>query len=357
MQQFEEQMIWLIQRYNDVKNSKIITILRRTAEISTEDDALVLALEFNFNSHFRSSLIEQCREFLQNPLESNCFEKLKKEAWFNDYDIRALSMRLAKQFIAFAKSSRESDWNISKPTLFFYIVDKVKPVNAEVKSPLSIVEYRDGIGKDVILPFLTEAPTIMKKGSNMKDATLDWTLPTEGREHIFKIHIQVKRGEDDYKTYSVVQQNTATMLIASTYLFGENTSKGGSHFAEFFFRIQLQTIWGMGPPSKECQESFRLNTTDDVIEVAALGQSFELGMLYDARSEKIVSGMKLWDDAQLQAKIKHEEKLSVSQGFIFVRVPLYAKNILIFCFISPLLIKQQALFTGFEYTHSAQKIA
>uniref|UniRef100_A0A7N6AEQ9 B30.2/SPRY domain-containing protein n=1 Tax=Anabas testudineus TaxID=64144 RepID=A0A7N6AEQ9_ANATE len=49
------------------------------------------------------------------------------------------------------------------------------------------------------------------------------------------------------------------------------------------------------------------------IEVAALGRPFTVGMLYDARKDKLIPGFTLWDDATLQNKI-HE---SPQQGSTF----------------------------------------
>ncbi|KAI9529508.1 hypothetical protein NQZ68_011217, partial [Dissostichus eleginoides] len=41
----------------------------------------------------------------------------------------------------------------------------------------------------------------------------------------------------------------------------------------------------------------------DLMNVAALGRPFTLGMLYDARSDTLVPGFKLWDDIVLQASV------------------------------------------------------
>nr|XP_046234236.1 neoverrucotoxin subunit beta-like [Scatophagus argus]XP_046234238.1 neoverrucotoxin subunit beta-like [Scatophagus argus] len=41
----------------------------------------------------------------------------------------------------------------------------------------------------------------------------------------------------------------------------------------------------------------------DTKKIVALGRPFTLGMLYDARADKLIPGLKLWDDETLQAKI------------------------------------------------------
>ncbi|CAI5669613.1 unnamed protein product [Oreochromis niloticus] len=47
-----------------------------------------------------------------------------------------------------------------------------------------------------------------------------------------------------------------------------------------------------------------------ILEVAALGRPFTLGMLYDARSDKLIPGVTLWDDKTLQEKSKENDQHS-----------------------------------------------
>ncbi|XP_034052671.1 stonustoxin subunit beta-like [Gymnodraco acuticeps] len=48
----------------------------------------------------------------------------------------------------------------------------------------------------------------------------------------------------------------------------------------------------------------------DLMNVAALGRPFTLGMLYDARKDELVPGLKLWDDKVLQASVTESSKHS-----------------------------------------------
>uniref|UniRef100_A0A3B4YBI1 B30.2/SPRY domain-containing protein n=1 Tax=Seriola lalandi dorsalis TaxID=1841481 RepID=A0A3B4YBI1_SERLL len=54
----------------------------------------------------------------------------------------------------------------------------------------------------------------------------------------------------------------------------------------------------------------------DNLEVAALGRPFTLGMLYDARKDKLIPGVKLWEDSTLQDHIQespqHTSKVDIS---------------------------------------------
>ncbi|CAF4043424.1 unnamed protein product [Rotaria sordida] len=46
----------------------------------------------------------------------------------------------------------------------------------------------------------------------------------------------------------------------------------------------------------------------DVMELASLGRSFQLGMLYDVRSDMLISGVKLWDKEDLECNIMEYPK-------------------------------------------------
>nr|XP_046234234.1 neoverrucotoxin subunit beta-like [Scatophagus argus]XP_046234235.1 neoverrucotoxin subunit beta-like [Scatophagus argus] len=46
----------------------------------------------------------------------------------------------------------------------------------------------------------------------------------------------------------------------------------------------------------------------DTKKIVALGRPFTLGMLYDARADKLIPGLRLWDDETLQAKITESNK-------------------------------------------------
>ncbi|XP_037610071.1 neoverrucotoxin subunit alpha-like [Sebastes umbrosus] len=48
----------------------------------------------------------------------------------------------------------------------------------------------------------------------------------------------------------------------------------------------------------------------DLMDVAALGRPFTLGMLYDARRDALIPGLTLWDDATLQEKTKETSQNS-----------------------------------------------
>jgi hypothetical protein len=43
--------------------------------------------------------------------------------------------------------------------------------------------------------------------------------------------------------------------------------------------------------------------TDFALQIPALGRPFNLGVLYDARSEKTLPGLTLWDTATLQKNL------------------------------------------------------
>ncbi|XP_075314023.1 stonustoxin subunit beta-like [Odontesthes bonariensis] len=47
-----------------------------------------------------------------------------------------------------------------------------------------------------------------------------------------------------------------------------------------------------------------------MMEVAALGRPFTIGMLYDARKDQLITGVTLWDEKTLQEKIVQENKCS-----------------------------------------------
>ena len=46
---------------------------------------------------------------------------------------------------------------------------------------------------------------------------------------------------------------------------------------------------------------------DRVVEMACLGRSFRLGMLYDCRSDKLLPGLKLWDDKTLKSALESKD--------------------------------------------------
>uniref|UniRef100_A0A8C2FD13 Si:dkey-79i2.4 n=1 Tax=Cyprinus carpio TaxID=7962 RepID=A0A8C2FD13_CYPCA len=48
----------------------------------------------------------------------------------------------------------------------------------------------------------------------------------------------------------------------------------------------------------------------NVIETAALGRPFQLGMLYDCRKDALVPGITLWDKEQLQQSIRHHPQIN-----------------------------------------------
>uniref|UniRef100_A0A8C1XC09 Si:dkey-79i2.4 n=1 Tax=Cyprinus carpio TaxID=7962 RepID=A0A8C1XC09_CYPCA len=48
----------------------------------------------------------------------------------------------------------------------------------------------------------------------------------------------------------------------------------------------------------------------NVIETAALGRPFQLGMLYDCRKDALVAGITLWDKEQLQQSIRHHPQIN-----------------------------------------------
>ncbi|XP_073697155.1 uncharacterized protein [Garra rufa] len=48
----------------------------------------------------------------------------------------------------------------------------------------------------------------------------------------------------------------------------------------------------------------------NVIETAALGRPFQLGMLYDCRKDALVPGITLWDKEQLQQSIRHHSQIN-----------------------------------------------
>ncbi len=43
------------------------------------------------------------------------------------------------------------------------------------------------------------------------------------------------------------------------------------------------------------------------VKIACLGRPFNLGMLYDCRTEKLIPGMKLWSAERLKSVIKTEQ--------------------------------------------------
>uniref|UniRef100_A0A3B4H744 B30.2/SPRY domain-containing protein n=1 Tax=Pundamilia nyererei TaxID=303518 RepID=A0A3B4H744_9CICH len=48
----------------------------------------------------------------------------------------------------------------------------------------------------------------------------------------------------------------------------------------------------------------------DIMEVAALGRPFTLGMLYDARRDRLIPGVKLWDDSSQEERTEEQDQPS-----------------------------------------------
>ena len=56
--------------------------------------------------------------------------------------------------------------------------------------------------------------------------------------------------------------------------------------------------------------------TPDILEISSLGRPFRLGMLYDARSDKLIPGITLWDQNELRKNIDSTPKPFTHYNFI-----------------------------------------